>query len=256
MALPSWINISTGLFFTAFSLLIGLIGVAWKLGAVANGMNRAADNASELSGQLQTITDSINVEQAGSVPKNVDQMTEGMEEINESIQQLQDVDRSVNNIEAAITAVDLPGIQKAIERLFTDNFDDENLPIGNSVHYELDQSDIEVAISLAAMGENMTQVNIRFSEEVQIGSITEQLSQDEYLAELEERLFGREPQILSPSPRQINYQIRSTDMDAIADWVPEMVDRLDNYVVKTTESEKEFDEKVGEALGKSEGLED
>lgn len=253
MPLSSWVNVSTGLFFTGASLLIGLLVVAWKLGAVANGMNRAADNAAKLNGQLQTVTDSIDVQRAGSMPDNIEKITDDMEQITETVVSLEDVDDSVDNIEAAITAVDLKGIEEAVERLFTDSFGEDSLPIGNSVHYTLDESGIEVAISLAAMDEHATQVNFRFDKEIRTGAITDLLANDEELGQLEDRLFGEQSSIAVPSPRQLNFTVPTSDMDAITEWVPKMVDRMDDYILQTTESANEFDERVAEALKNNKG---
>lgn len=251
MPFHTGIDLSTALLISAaalaFSILVSAVSVSYFLGKM-NSKLSGLDEVDRLTTQIETFTRTFDAAAAGRAPQNIEDIKQDMDEITESIETLDGVDDSVNNIEAAITAVDLPGIQDAIEQLFTNTFDEDSLPIGNSVQYTLDESGVEIAISLAAVGDDVTQVNIRFDKEVQIGSISEQLGKDTELAELEEGLFGRQPQIVVPSPRQLNYRIYSTDLDAVAEWVPEMVDRLDEYVVKTTESEQEFDEKVEEAL--------
>lgn len=251
MPFHNGIDLSAALLISATALTLSILATAVSVSYFLGKMNselHGLDEVDRLTTQIDTFAQTFDAAAAGRVPGNVEEIRDDMDEIAESVETLDEADDSVNNIEAAITAVDLPGIQDAIEQLFTDTFDDDSLPIGNSVQYTLDESGVEVAISLAAIGEEVTQVNIRFDREVQIGSISEQLSRDSELAELEEESFGSEPQIVTPSPRQLNYRIYSTDLDAIAEWVPEMVDKLDEYVVETTASERKFDEKVGEAL--------
>ncbi len=245
------LSLSTALLISAIALALSILGsavtISHYLGQVSGKLD-GLNEVGELSTQIATLTQTFDVAAAGRAPENIEDISDGMDEITESLEFLDDVDRSVNNIEAAITAVDLPGIQEAIEDLFKETFDEDSLPIGNSVHYTLEDSGVEVAISLAAFGEGLAQVNIRFDQEVQIGSISQQLAEDDEMADFETRLFGSEPTILSPSPRQLNYKIASNDIDAVAEWIPEMVDKLDEYVIKTTESEKQFDEKVDDAL--------
>lgn len=59
MSISPSLTVSTGLLLTGASLFVGLLGVAWQLGAVATAAHRFADNAETLSRQLQTITDGI-----------------------------------------------------------------------------------------------------------------------------------------------------------------------------------------------------
>lgn len=283
MSLPPWLNVSTGLVFTGVSLLIGLLGVAWEMGSIANGMNRAADNAATLSGQLRTITDSIDVEGASSVPDDVERMTAGMERVTEDVERVTDdieqvsrdvermtagvervtedvgriaravdslesVDDSVDNIEAAVTAVDLKGIEQAVERLLADSFGDGSLPVGNSVRYTLRESGVDVVISLVAVGDEATRVNVRFDEEVRSGAISDLLADDEDLARVEADLFDGRSSTSVPSPRQINFTVPTSNVDAVTQWVPATVGRLDEYILETSASAAEFDERVAEAL--------
>lgn len=252
---PPGLDIGTALLISglglAFSILASAVSISYFLGKM-NSSLEGLDEVDRLTTQIDTFARTFDAAAAGRVPRNVERMRTDIDHIAESIEPLDEVDDSVSNIEAAITAVDLPGIQDAIEQLFTDTFGDDTIPIGNSVQYTLDESGLEVAISLAGIGDDATRVTIRFDRAVQIESISDRLSRDAELAQLEEELFGTSPQIVTPSPRQLNYRVHSSDLDTIAEWVPAMVETLDKHVVKTTASEREFDEKVGEALGQNE----
>lgn len=248
------IDLSTSVLIGSVALTIAIpttaVSVSYYLGKVSNKLD-GLQAVNQLTTQIDTFTSTFDAAAAGRAPQNIEDITEDMNDIANSLGTLEDVDESVNTIEAAITAVDLPGIQEAIERIFTDTFSDDSLPIGNSAHHELEESGVEVAISLAGYGEQGIQINVRFGREVAIGSLSEQLAEDEDLGELEEELFGSQAQILAPSPRQLNFDVLSTDMDVISTWIEEMIKRLDEYVVQTTTTEEEFDEIVGSRLKES-----
>lgn len=220
MPFHTGIELSAALIISAMGLALSILGGAaaifYRLGKMQNSLEGLSE-VDTLTTQIETLTNTFDVAAAGRAPENIDMIREDIDEISDSVDTLDDVDQSVDNIEAAITAVDLPGIQDAIEELFKERFDQGSLPIGNSVHYTLDESGLEIAISFEGVEEDVTKVTVRIEERVQLESIINRLDKDAELMVLEEELFVERIKMSTPSPRQINLALPTTNMEVITE---------------------------------------
>lgn len=230
MTLPE-IPVSYSILLGAAGVILTLLGVSYKIGQLTNSLE-GLDDVSKLSTQVETLVSSFDVSRLTQIPSDID-----------------DVRDSIGNIEEAVTSVDFREMQNKIEQILRGIGDGGELPTPNSVRYDLPESGSAVTISISGKSESAAQVNFRFDEDLKVRLLADLITEDEELSQLEMDLFGAEPSLRVPSPRQVNFVIPSGDIDAIAEWVPEMVERLDQYIVETADMEEEFDERVGEALG-------
>lgn len=223
---------------TSASILLGAAGVAlsivilaYQVGQVKSKLD-GLDDVSKLVGQLQM----LDISKAAAIPDNVETMRDDLDEVNENVQQIDGMGESISTIERSVTNIDFEGIERAV-----DSFVDGGLPTGNSVEYTLERADIDVVISLSSMDEAETKVNFRFEENVGAQNLVDTLAADEQLAAYEESVFGKEPGVYAISPRQIEAEVPSEDMEKIVEWAAELVDKFDETYIELRESKDEFD---------------
>lgn len=249
MGLPT-IPTGAAIIVSAAGIIITMFVTIYYVGKWTGKISDKLDSlndVSTLSTQIQTITSTFDFTSASRVPENIESLSNDVTNVTDQMAVMDSLDSSIDNIEAAITSVDLKGIEEAIERLFENEFGD-GLPMGNSVQHTLERSGIDVAISLSALGEGGMQVTFRFGQNVKTSALTQLLEEDEELGHYEQEQFGSESDLSIPSPRQLNFVIYSRDMDSVTEWVPRILDEIDQYLIESETREDEFDEKVSEAL--------
>lgn len=185
----------------------------------------------------------VDASKAATIPDNIQEMSSDVDEVRQQIDKMDDVKSSVTTIERSVTNIDFEGIERAI-----DSFVDGGLPTGNSVKYTLEEADVDVVISLTSIEEDHTEVNFRFEENVGARNLIESITDNEGLATFEKDLFGEEPGIFAISPRQIEAEVPSGDIEKIVSWAARLVDRFDEEYVHLHESKEEFDSLLENSL--------
>lgn len=227
------------------AILIGAGGVAlsilflvYRVGQLKSQLDNLGE-VNKLTGQLEL----IDASKAATIPDNIDQMSDDLQSMRSQVDKVDSVKGSVETIERSVTHIDFEGIERAI-----DQFVEGGLPAGNSVEYTLEQADVDVVISLSAIEDDYTEVNFRFEENIGARNLLDSLTDDEGLATFEEDLFGEEPGIYAISPRQMEAEVPSGDIEKIVKWAARLVQRLDDEYVRLHESKDEFDELLEESL--------
>lgn len=192
-----------------FGLILTLIGIAWRFGKKVGEWSEKLKNwKQDYGGRIESLDDSI------------------------------------DNIESSITSVDLPHMEEILHQLSA------GVSSNNSVITELERSSLKLSISFTGKGgPNESIVQFTFDEPVEAKSMGSMIETDEELALTERELFeGREPQVRAPSPRRLEFKIPSSDFDRIAEWVPSVVEKLDQFYMQIEHAEDTFDKKVEERL--------
>lgn len=169
------VGIPTALIISSVGIIISILALIWKVSSKASEIStklNGLDYAQELSTQINT----VDASEVATIPKNIksidgnlSSMSENIQEVNSSVREMDSkidsvdhMSQSVSTIEESLNGVNLKDMEKAVWRLAWD--EQESPPPGNSVHYTLEQSQVDVTISLAS--------------EIASQSITEALSQN------------------------------------------------------------------------------
>ncbi len=179
----------------------------------------------------------IDASKAARIPDNIEQLGDDLRSVRDQVDDIDHMKSSVTTIERSVTNIDFEGIEQAIDSLV-----EGGLPTGNSVVYTLEEAGMDVVISLSAIENDHTEVNFRFEENIGARNLVESITDDEGLATFEQELFGEEPGIYAISPRQIEADVPSGDMEKIVNWAARLVKRFDEEYVHLHESKEEFDE--------------
>lgn len=227
------------------AILIGAAGVAlsilfltYRVGQLKSKLD-GLSHVTKLTGQIEM----IDASKAATVPDNIEHMRDDLESMRNEVSNIDDVKSSVTTIERSVTNIDFEGIELAIDSLV-----DGGLPTGNSVRYTLEEAGIDVVISLSAIEDDHTEVNFRFEENVGAKNLVDSVTDDEGMATFEKELFGEEPGIYAISPRQIEAEVPSGEMEKIVKWAARLVNRFDKEYIRLHESKDEFDELLESSL--------
>jgi hypothetical protein len=151
---------------------------------------------------------------------------------------------SVSIIKTAIVEVDL----KTMERQLSMLLGATSKTYGNTVETTLKGSGVGVAISLISF-DKKSKIEIRFDQPIEIEGLQQNISNDKILAKEEKRLFGKETDLIAYSPRAIQFQIPSNDLDKIAEFTTIALKSLDYSLQNINSFEQQFDEKLERKLG-------
>lgn len=116
------------------------------------------------------------------------------------------------------------------------------------MEYSLEQSELRVVVSLSSVDDGETNINIAFDESVGARELGELAADNDQLATLEHQLFDAEVYMYAPSPRQIQVDLPTEDLEDTVVWVREMIEVLDETYMKINRTQREFDSLLEERL--------
>lgn len=235
---PLQLTISNAILLGAGGLVISLLIVVYRLGQL-NAKLDGLDSVSQLTGQLAM----IDISKARSIPNNVSEMRNDLDDVVDEIGKFEGMAKSVDTIERSVTNIDFQGIERAIDQLV-----DGGLPTGNSVKYTLEEAGIDLVVSLTSADYEETEVSFKFEGNVGTRNLISPITEDDEFAEYEIDKFGREAGLHSVSPREIIGVVPTSDIDAVVDWVSRILELFDENYIELHQSKDEFDSRLEKNL--------
>lgn len=188
---------------------------------------------------------------------------------------IESLSESVDSLNDEVSAVNLADMERDLTRMiskveFVANGLAENStpPTGQgTVYTELDDTGLTVGISYvttqprshgsqtattegtsAGDGGPETVVEFEFDEEINMRALGDRLEDDDSVAEAAERLFGREIAFEPSSPFEFVVHFPTDDGDAVAEFLPQYLDRVDEHVDAHRAKKQSFESRIEDGL--------
>ena len=213
-----------------------------NLNSKLDNVDGISESVNTLSTKLETLTSTYDMSSVIDIKNDIRGINDSMDEVSSHADQIDGIGDSVNTIEDSITNVSLTRMENLLEDLGT------SLTARNSVKHTMERSGVETVVSLTSVDEGRIEVSFRFSENIEARSIATMLGEDEEVDRKEAEFFGEETGVRATSPREMSFNVKTEDMDAVANWVQFIVDKIDQYYTRLTVAKEEFDSKVETVL--------
>lgn len=202
-----------------------------------------------------------------TISGNLTRIADSMEDIDDT--NFDQITNSVEQIDRKVTSVDLKEIERTTNRMkfFIDNQQNgSRTNANNSVRYEFEDIDNIVSISFGEYAVRdswqesaeisskhgdlieydepieYTSIEFEFFEEIDTLLVSEELTLDKDMYELESELFTQQVIINAHSPYEIEFDVPTRDLDAITEWIPTILEKIEKFQGDRNSDRQEFDD--------------
>lgn len=96
--------------------------------------------------------------------------------------------------------------------------------------------------------DEVTYIILEFDQRIRSRAVTDKIGSDKELAELEIDKFGYECGFKALSPLEMQFSVPCSDFNTVANWIPELLAKIDQYHCAFEEEAEKFDQELESAL--------